>query len=202
MPKVKRVILGLTGGYGSGKSFVSSVFRSLGARVVDADALAREALAPGRPAARRVARDFGPGVLDARRRIDRKRLAARVFADPAARRRLEGIVHPEVIRALRAAARDHRRRGLLVLDIPLLFETRLQALADKTAVVWAPEAVRLRRLARRGVSPADYRRRARAQWPLRRKTARADFVIDNSGPRAATRRRVRRLFRELTSPSV
>ena len=202
MPKVnRRVVLGLTGGYGSGKSFVSSVFRSLGARVVDADVLAHAALAPGLPAASRVARAFGPDVLDTGGRIDRKRLAAKVFKDPAARRRLERIVHPEVIRALRAAARGHRR-GLLVLDVPLLFEARLRKLGGATAVIWAPDAVRLRRLARRGVTPADYRRRVRAQWPLRRKKALADHVIDNSGSRKATRRRVRRLFAELTRPSV
>ncbi|MGQ0643943.1 MAG: dephospho-CoA kinase [Elusimicrobiota bacterium] len=192
---MQKLIIGLTGGYGSGKSTVSAMLRSLGARIVDADVLAREALRPGTPSYKKMVRAFGPAVLRPGGAVDRARLADVVFRRPASRRALEKIVHPYVVRRLKEET-ARSRRGILVLDVPLLYEAGLSALPDRTVVVWAPEALRRRRLARRGVSAAEFRRRAAAQWPLSAKRRRARHVIDNSGPLSRTRRQTRRLWEE------
>lgn len=179
MSNRRRLLIGLTGGYGSGKSTVSALLRKRGVKVVDADRLAHEALLPGKETYRRVVKSFGPEILGPGRRVSRRRLAEIVFKNPQARRRLEKIIHPYVIARQMDAAR--KARGVLVWDVPLLFETGLHKRVDRTAVVWAPESVRRARLARKGVSPDDFRRRDRAQWPLSRKRRLADDVIDNGG---------------------
>lgn len=177
-----RRVLGLTGGIGSGKSTALGLFRRLGCATADADEMARRALAPGGAAAGRVRRLFGT--------LDRRRIADQVFARPALRRKLEKIVHPVVVRELRRRIRRHRR-GVLVLDIPLLYEARLQGLVDEAAVVWAPRGRRLARLRKRGMSRADALRRMRAQMSLEVKRRRADAVFDNSGPVSRLREQIR-----------
>ncbi len=195
--KPARFVLGLTGGIGSGKSAALAEFARLGASVVDADEIARAQARRGGPGWRGVVRAFGRGVLDARGELDRAALAARVFSDAAARRRLERAAHPPILREL--SRRIARARGLVVADVPLLFEGGLERRFDATALVTCPLPERLRRVRRRdGISAADAARRARAQWPERRKRALADLRLDNGGSRAALRAKVRRLYAGLT----
>jgi dephospho-CoA kinase len=192
--------IGLTGGIGSGKSLVAGFFRELGAAVVDADAIAREVMAPGGPAYDAVVRAFGPDVLGADGTLDRKALAARIFADTSARLQLNALTHPYIRRRL---AEEAERRSaqpgveVIILDIPLLLETtdgRYLRL-DGIVVVDATDEVRLARLiARDGLSPADTRMRIEAQLPLREKVAQANWVIDNNGSPEKTRAQVGALW--------
>ena len=192
--------VGLTGGLASGKSLVAGMLRELGAAVVDADRIAREVLAPGGPAYADVVREFGPQIVAADGTIDRKRLGARIFADPAARQRLNALTHPHIRRrmveeAAQLAALPETRA--IVFDVPLLLDTTdgRDLDLDGIVVVAAPDALRLDRLAARDAFPAEEaRRRLAAQVPLAEKVARADWVIDNSGTREATRAQVERLW--------
>jgi dephospho-CoA kinase len=178
-------LVGLTGGIASGKTTFAAALRARGVPVVDADALARAAVAPGSPGLAEVVRAFGSGVLAADGGLDRKALAAVVFADAGARRRLEAITHPAVRRAMaeetaRLAAEGH---PLAFYDTPLLYEVGLEALLDSVVVVWAPREVQRERLVRRdALSPEAAEARLAAQLPIDEKAARADFVVENAGP--------------------
>lgn len=175
-------VVGLTGGIATGKSTFAAALRARGAPVIDADVLAREAVAPGTPALAEIARTFGPGVLVPDGALDRKKLGAIVFADPAARKQLEAITHPAVrarfaTETARLAAAGH---PLAFYDVPLLFEVGLDATMDAVVVVWAPRDVqRARVMARDGLSAAEADARLAAQWPVDEKAARADLVVEN-----------------------
>lgn len=192
----RRLIIGLTGGLGSGKSTVLKMFQKLGARTADADVLARQALDPAGGAYRAVRRLLGKEIVRADGSLDRAGIARRVFQTPALRRRLERLVHPLVVRGLRREIR-RLKKGCLVLDIPLLFEARLTGLVERVLVVWAPKGLRLRRLLGDGrFSRTDILRRMRAQMPLEEKRRRADRVIDNDGTLKKTEAQVWRIWRE------
>lgn len=188
------VVVGLTGGLGAGKSAVLDLLRARGAAVMSADVVVREALDRNPVVRRAAARRWGKSVFDASGRIDRARLADIVFRDARARAALEKILHPVVRRAF-VARRAVHRRGWLVLEVPLLFEAGFDKLVDRTLVVWAPAPIVLKRLARSGrLSPADARRRLRAQMPPAEKRRRADWVLVNDGARARLRSAVDRLI--------
>ena len=193
-------LLGLTGGIATGKSTFAEALRARGVPVVDADALARAAVAPGAPALAEIARTFGPGVLSPDGGLDRKKMAAIVFSDPDARRRLEAITHPAVRRAMadetaRLAAAGH---DLAFYDTPLLFEVGLDAAVDAVVVVWAPPAVQRVRLASRdGLGTAEADARLAAQLPVDEKAARADFVVENVGARDELGPKAERLLADL-----
>lgn len=193
-------LVGLTGGIASGKTTFAGALRARGVPVVDADALSRAAVAPGTPALTEIVRVFGTGVLAPDGALDRKRVAAIVFADPAARRRLEGVIHPAVRAAMaaetaRLAAEGH---ALAFYDTPLLYEVGLEALLDSVVVVWAPLHVQRARLALRdGLTPDEADARLAAQLPLDEKAARADFVVDNVGPPEALAPKADRLLADL-----
>jgi dephospho-CoA kinase len=177
-------LVGLTGGIATGKSTFSAALRARGVPVVDADALARAAVAPGSPALAEIARAFGPSVLGPDGALDRKRMAGLVFGDPDARRRLEAITHPAVRRGMaeetaRLAAAGH---DLAFYDTPLLFEIGLDRSLECVVVVWAPPDVQRARLATRDrLGPAEADARLAAQLPIDDKAARADFVVENVG---------------------
>lgn len=177
-------IIGLTGGIGSGKTAFSALLRARGAAVINADRLARDVVAPGSPGLAEIVGTFGEEVLDASGGLDRKRMAARVFSDPAARVKLEKIVHPLV----RAAMADEVQRlseagtPLVLYDVPLLYEAGRERDVDAVVVVWAPHEAQLARLAARdGLSAAEAEARMAAQLPLDEKARRADFVVVNDG---------------------
>ncbi len=193
--------IGLTGGIASGKSLVARAFEELGAAVVNADRIAREVLAPGGPAYDAVVRAFGPEIVRPDGTVDRKALAARVFADAGVRHRLNALTHPHIRRRMTEEAAQLAARpdvDVIVMDIPLLLDTTDGGDLDGIVVVYADEEVRLRRLVTRdGVSGEDARRRIAAQMPLRDKLSRADWVIDNNGSPEQTRAQVRAVWEAL-----
>ncbi|MFZ5861663.1 MAG: dephospho-CoA kinase [Nitrospirota bacterium] len=196
------IVVGLTGGIACGKSTVAAMLRALGAYVIDADQLAREALAPGSPGARAVARAFGPAAAP-HGVVDRAALAALVFGHPRRRRRLEAIVHPRVFALQRALTRALAARAsgaVVVFDAALLMETGAHRRMDAVIVVSADQRTQVARLsARDGLSRAEALARIRSQWPLARKRRLADYVIDGRRPRAEIRRAVARVWAELSA---
>jgi dephospho-CoA kinase len=190
--------VGLTGGFGTGKSTVAGIFKELGAEIIDADRLARECLEPGREECRRVIEQFGEKILTPDGGIDRKALAAEVFADPELLERLNRIVHPVVIQEMDEKL-SRSRKPVSVAVIPLLFEVGLQDQFDYVLVVEADEkTVRERTAAARGMTEREIASRRSAQLPLAEKIRRADFVIDNNGPLEETRRQVEEIWARLT----
>jgi dephospho-CoA kinase len=190
--------VGLSGGIGSGKSTVARALAAWGALVVDADAVAREVVEPGRPGLAAVVDRFGPGVLGPDGRLDRPALAALVFADPKARADLNSIVHPlvaaETLRRQAAAPSD----SVVVLDVPLLVEAAKSGY-DVVVIVEAPEAVRLERLVGRGMPADDARRRMAAQASDDDRRKVADVVLDNSGSEADLEAQIDSLWAQLTA---
>lgn len=174
--------VGLTGGIGSGKSEVTRRLAALGAYVVDADVLARDVVEPGTPGLAAVAAEFGAEVLRPDGSLDRDRLGAIVFADPAARARLNAIVHPLVGAATAERFAAAPADAIVVHDVPLLVEVGLAAAYDVVLVVAATADTQGSRLVRaRGMSADEARSRIAAQAPLADKLAVADFVITNDG---------------------
>jgi dephospho-CoA kinase len=192
--------VGLTGNIAAGKSSVADVWRTQGATIVDADELSRRAVEPGTPAHAAIAAEWGPWVLEEGGGLDRAALRQIVFADPDARARLEGIVHPAVAALRDEGYREAAARGekLVVADIPLLFEVGMADDFDVVVLVDAPEDVRLQRLvADRGLDEGEARRMIAAQMPSELKRARADVVIPNTGTRGDLQDRARDVWRDL-----
>lgn len=198
--------VGLTGGIASGKSEVSRRLAERGAVIVDADVLAREAVAPGSEGLAEVVGAFGPEVLTHDGELDRAALGAVVFADPARRETLNGIIHPRVraraaqIVADAAAADPH---AVVVQDIPLLVETGQAGSFDVVVVVDAPDDVRVARLrARNGMSEDEARARMAAQATREERLAAAHHVIANTGSLAGLRVQVDRLWDDVLVPAA
>ena len=189
-------VLGLTGGIGSGKSMVARMFAQLGADVIDADQLAREVVEPGQPALEEIAAAFGQEILLPDGRLNRSKLAGIIFADGGARARLNAITHPKIRERIDAEVAARRSgSGVLIVDIPLLYENARTATVETVIVVWVDPETQLRRLQERdGLTLEQARQRIAAQMPLDEKRARADLVIDNSGSRANTRRQVEAIY--------
>lgn len=173
----------LTGGIATGKSYCLARFTALGVPVIDADILAREAVAPGSAGLRAVTERFGARVLSADGTLDRHALGAIVFADRSARSALEAIIHPEVRRRIREwFGQVPLSTPVAIADIPLLFETGQEHDFDRVIVAACDPAVQVRRvIARDGLSEEDARKRVAAQWPIGEKVARADYVIRTDG---------------------
>ncbi len=185
-------VLGLTGSIGMGKTTVAKMLRRMGLPLHDADRAVHRLLAKGGAAVAAVEAAFPGVVTDGA--VDRERLGAQVFEDRAALKRLEGILHPAVRRAGRDFLDRQARAGrpLVVLDIPLLFETGGEALCDAVVVVTAPAFVqRGRVMGRRGVTPARFEAILAKQMPDREKRRRADFVVNTGLSKAATLRQLR-----------
>lgn len=190
--------VGLTGGIGSGKSEVAALFEEFGAFVIDTDALAREAVAPNGDGFLAIAREW-PDVIR-RGVLDRAALADVVFADPAARARLNAILHPIVRRMAAARERKAHPGQLIVHVVPLLFETGYDGLVDRTIVVVAPPEARLARiLARDRLDEGRARARMEAQIAPEKARARADDVIENDAGLGTLRERVRVLYDRLAA---
>ncbi len=192
------LLVGLTGGIGAGKSTVGRMLAERGAVVIDADHLARAALDPGSPGAARVREEFGPEAVSDDGSVDREWLAQRVFGDPAARRRLEGIVHPEVGRLFGEATDPYRDTDrVVVYDVPLLVENHLGGMFDVVVVVEAPADVRVARLVARGIRKDDVRRRMAAQATDADRAAVADVILSNGGDTGHLERQVDELWQDL-----
>ena len=184
------LVVGLTGGIGSGKTAVSDRFARYGVPIIDTDLLARELVEPGQPALTEIATAFGLDCLDGAGRLDRARLRERVFADANGRRRLEAILHPQ-IRALSRQRLAQLTAPYSLLVIPLLAETGMTDWIDRVLVVDAPEAERLRRVMARDQTDEEQARRIlAAQASREQRLALADEVVENSGDFAALDRQV------------
>ncbi|MEJ2672611.1 MAG: dephospho-CoA kinase [Deltaproteobacteria bacterium] len=192
--------IAITGGAGSGKSTVARMFKELGAEVLDADAAARDTVAVGAPAWQELRRLYGQEYFNSDGTLNRSKLAQRIFADPEARRRLDALIHPLVAQELQAKMADLERRGvdLVLVEVPLLFETGREQSYDRIIVVAVPQAHQIRRLKSRDHRGAEeIRGILQAQWPLADKAARADFVVDNSGDLNATLKQVKKIWEKL-----
>lgn len=196
------MVVGLTGGIASGKTFVSNELKRLGAHIIDADVIAREIVEPGRPALAEIAREFGPGILKHDGTLDRKALAGIVFSDKEKLRILNGITHPRIIertRELIAEIKAAHKDPLIVVDAAVLIEAGIHGSVDEVVVVLISEEEQLKRLVKRdGLTEDEARKRAASQLPLKEKAGYADYVIDNSDSPEATLKCVRELFLSLT----
>ncbi|MGH3379894.1 MAG: dephospho-CoA kinase [Actinoallomurus sp.] len=191
--------VGLTGGIGSGKSEVSRRLVSLGAVLVDADAVAREVVEPGTPGLAAIVEEFGEEILRADGGLDREKLGSIVFADEASRRRLNAIVHPLVGRRTQELVEAAPPGAIVIHDVPLLTENDLAGLYDLVVVVDTPVEEQVRRLTtRRGMTEEAARVRIAAQATRERRRAVADRVIDNSGTLETLTAQVDELWAELT----
>lgn len=194
----------LTGTIGSGKSTVAGILKSLGATVVSADELAREAVKPGSAELLQIAEKFGAQVLLPDGSLDRKKLGEIVFSDPAKRKALEAITHP-VIKQLAAKAFEHAKVSgakLIVYECPLLFEAKLEGEGfRKIVLVTAPAELCLSRMIKRDkLSESEAKKRIASQLPIEEKRLRSDIIIENSGSLDELKARVVRLYSELAFP--
>jgi len=195
-------VIGLTGGIGTGKSSVSRLLRDKGVTVIDADEATRAVQSRGSEGLRRLVDEFGASILTSDGDLDRGRLAAVAFADPEARQRLNAIVHPLVREWMADRQLAAEAQGLphVVLDIPLLFETRGAAGFDDVILVYAPEEVALHRLVeQRGMSEEQARARIAAQMPIEEKRGLARHVIENTGTLQELRAQTERVWAEVTA---
>lgn len=193
--------VGLTGGIACGKSTVAEMFVRLGAYLIDLDKLAHEVQEPGAPACQKIIDYFGDDILGQDQKIDRNKVAAIVFNHPEKLKALNNIVHPCVHeewqeRLKKIAAGD--ARAIILSDIPLLFEVRMQSLFDLTIVVMIPPEEQIVRLmARNGVTNEEAQKRIKNQMPIGDKVGMADIVINNQSSIADTQKRVQEVWQEL-----
>ena len=193
------VVVGLTGGLASGKTTIANMFQALGARIIDADQLARDVVKPGKAAWRDIVKEFGPQVLAEDHTINRQALADIVFKSPKKLEVLQTIIHPRVAREQTKQAKiiQHESpNAVIIYDAALLLEAGAHTRMDHVIVVTADRSTQLARACRRdGVTKAQALRRIRRQMPLRHKLDYADAVLDGTWPRARLRRAVQSLYR-------
>lgn len=193
------MVVGLTGGIATGKSTFSYLFKEFGASVVCCDELAHRALWKNTKTYRSIVEAFGTDILDSAKRIDRRKLATHVFRDKKKRVKLEEIVHPSVF--ARLFQYMEKNTGIIILDVPLLFETGFERYVDQTIVVWCRRDEQVRRLcARDTITKAAAEARIRAQMPLAKKRKKADHVIDNTDLATAVKT-AKRVWKKLQGKS-
>jgi len=194
------IIVGLTGGVGTGKSTVTNFFRELGAYTIDWDELAREVTRPRLSAWKEIVEYFGKDFLNKDLTINRQKLAEIVFPDKEKVAKLNQIVHPEVFKEDERITNEIKSLdpdALIIKDIPLLFELTRPIFLDKVVVVSASEQTQLRRLEEKGMSREDAQSRIKSQLPLEEKIKSADFVINNDGPLEETKKQVEEIYSSL-----
>jgi dephospho-CoA kinase len=194
----RKKIIGLVGGIGSGKTTVAGLFKQLGAEVISADPIAHRVLNSPKVRAR-IVHTWGEDVLDLSGKIDHARLAERVFTRPKALNKLNMLIHPRVSRIIDQRLSRFRAKGILVLDLPLLFESKYKSVCRWVIYVHAPLRLRYRRLkGSRDWTLSELRAREHRQIPLKKKRASADYVIDNSGPLKDTKEQIKRIYFDIS----
>lgn len=192
------MIIGLTGGIGSGKSTVSNMFVARGAKLVDADAIAREVVAVGSPFLNEIAAAFGKEILQPDGSLNRERLGHLVFQNATLKKQLENILHPPIRQLIRTRMNEYDEMnpgGLVIVDIPLLYESQLEGMFECIVVVYVPEEVQMARLmTREGWDEEVAKRRIATQMPIEDKRRRADVIIENQFSLAQTASQVEELM--------
>ncbi|MGD6974263.1 dephospho-CoA kinase [Bacillus altitudinis] len=193
------LVIGLTGGIASGKSTVSQMIKEKGIRVVDADIIAKEAVSKGSSALHQIVQTFGEEVLQSNGELNRQQLGAIIFSDEEKRKKLNAIVHPEVRKEM-LKQRDEgvsNQETFVVLDIPLLFESKLEGLVDRIIVVYTTPDLQLSRLMNRNdLSEEEALNRIHSQQPLEEKCQKADRVIENTKDLAFMRKQLENILNE------
>ena len=190
-------VIGITGGIASGKSSVSTFIRELGFSVIDADVVAREVVEPGEEAYHEIVKEFGESILMPEGDINRATLGDLIFHNEDKRLKLNSIVHPAVRKRMRELAEKAFQDGAetVFMDIPLLFESKLTFMVEKTLLVYVDEEIQLARLMKRNnLSEKDALARIASQMPLKEKKALADAVVDNNGDLEETKEQVRQVL--------
>jgi dephospho-CoA kinase len=197
------ILLGLTGGIGAGKTTAASLLRQLGVAIADTDAIAHQLTEPGQPALALIEARFGRQLLGEAGRLDRGALAQIVFADDAARRDLEAILHPRIRESWQAEVAAWRASGIRLgaVVIPLLFETGAASLFDATICVACSAATQRERLRARGWSDEQIQGRLRAQWPMEQKLAAADFAVWTEAGLEVHRAQLERIITAVAVPA-
>ncbi len=195
------LLVGLTGGMGSGKSLAASYFKALGAQMIDADRISRELVAPGKPAWKEIIEEFGSNVLNPDQTLNRKQIAAIVFNDESKRKKLEDIIHPRVIveeRRLYEKYRQKNSRVLAVIDAALLIESGNYKNVDKVVVVQCGKEEQIRRVMERdGTARSEVEKRLNSQMPLEEKVGFGDYILRNDDTRESLKSQVGELYRNL-----
>ncbi len=178
-------VIGLTGGIASGKSTAARILQSLGAVTIDSDQIARRIVEPGKPAWKDIVEYFGPEILNKDSSLNRIKLGLHVFSDPGELQKLNNITHPRIMEAIREELqriKGQSPQAVVVLEVPLLYETKMDSLCDTVWVVWVDRDTQIERLmARDRISREEAVRRIESQLSLDEKAQRADLIIDNSG---------------------
>jgi dephospho-CoA kinase len=189
----KSLVVGLTGGFGVGKSSVAQRFKNMGAEVIDADDAAHDAMKKGSPVFDPIIELFEEALHPGGKKMDREKLALIVFEDAKRRKELEAVIHPYVYEKIKERI-DASERQVILVEVPLLFEAGFETLFDKILVVTCNSTVKLKRLKRKGFPGPEVRARERAQMPEALKAQKADFLIDNSKTIYQTQREIERLW--------
>jgi len=193
----KRFIIGITGSFGSGKSAVAGIFASYGARIIDADKIAHRSLSRGSKVYKKIISAFGRQVIGKNEEISRSMLGKIVFNDRKELKKLNSIIHPEIIRVIKKRIKAIKK-GVIILDAPLLLEAGLRNKVDKLIVVTVDKNTQLKRLLKKtSLKRPDILKRIKSQISQNVKSRFADFIIDNSGSLARTQKQVADIRRNL-----
>lgn len=197
----KKIILGITGSFGSGKTTVSGLFRTFGAQVIDADKLAHESILPKGRCYKKIIAAFGRGILRSDETIDRSKLGSIVFSDKKLLKELNNIIHPEVIKKMKNLIKKSKTK-MIILDIPLLIESGLEKFVDKLIVVKINHREQIKRIKKKtSLGREDILKRIDSQIPLRVKARLADFIIDNSATVEETKKQTKKIMKQLSLAS-
>ena len=199
------LIVGLTGGIVGGKSIVASMFKDLGAKIIDADKLGHSVILPHKPAWKKIVNLFGKDILRNDLTIDREKLGKTVFTNQALLKKLNEITHPEIIKILKKEIdlvknTTHNRGKILIIDAALIYEAKIDRLMDKIIVVYINEDEQINRLTKRNnLSKRDALQRIKSQMPMKKKAEMADYVIDNSSSLDKTKKQVEKIWKKFVS---
>ena len=194
-------VIGITGGFKTGKSTVTHILSNLGARVIDTDKLAHRALLPGTDTYKKIVKEFGKRILNENDRIDRKKLAGIVFNDNKKLKLLNNIVHPYVKKELKKRLLEIKRdnpNAIVVVEVPLLFEAGMEQIMDKIIVVSASENKQIERAKKDiSLSEDEIKKRIEAQMPMSKKKELADLEVDNNGSIEKTKRQIEKIWEKI-----
>jgi len=199
------LIVGLTGGIVGGKSTVASMFRDLGAKIIDADKLGHSVILPNKPAWKKIVKIFGKDILQNDLTIYRKKLGKIVFANKTFLKKLNEVTHPEITKMIKkeislAKNAKHNQEKILIIDAALIYETKIDEFMDKIIVVYIDKDKQIKRLImRNNLSKDEALQRVRSQIPMEEKAKMADYVIDNSNSLSKTREQVEKIWQSLLS---